>query len=87
MLEVIVKKKIRKCVDSLPVPERRRFGLLIESLKARGPVQGSFPNYSKLGGNKHHCHLSPRWVACWEETEKGVKIEVYYVGNRGNAPY
>jgi hypothetical protein len=87
MFEVIVKEKIRECVDSLPKSERRRFRLLAESLKVRGPVQGTFPNYSKLGGNKHHCHLSPRWVACWEETKKRVKIEVYYVGSRGNAPY
>ncbi|MDR0515953.1 MAG: hypothetical protein LBH25_02805 [Fibromonadaceae bacterium] len=87
MFEVIVKSRVRKDADSLPASERRRFGILLESLRSRGPVQGSFPNYSKLGGNRHHCHLSPRWVACWEETEKGIKIEVYYVGNRGNAPY
>jgi hypothetical protein len=50
-------------------------------------VQPGWPKYSKLGGKKHHCHLSYHWVACWEETEKGVQIEVYYAGSRESAPY
>ncbi len=88
MYEVIVKKKVRKSVDSLPAPERRRFGLLLESLRSKGPVQGTFPNYSKLAKkNTHHCHLSHHYVACWEETEKGIKLEVYYVGSREKSPY
>jgi hypothetical protein len=27
------------------------------------------------GSNAHHCHLSRKLVACWEETEQGIAIE------------
>jgi hypothetical protein len=37
--------------------------------------------------NKYHCHLSYHWIACWEETIKGIEMEVYYAGSRENAPY
>ena len=83
---VNVGKKVQECVESLPDSDQRRFLLLLGALRDKGPVRGTFPNYSKLGGNKHHCHLSHRRVACWEEVKKGV-IKVYYVGNRENAPY
>ena len=83
---VIMGRKVRDCVDALPHSDQRRFLILLDALRDKGPVRGTFPNYSKLGGNKHHCHLSLRQVACWEEVEKGV-IKVYYVGNRENAPY
>ena len=44
-------------------------------------------NYSKIGKDKYHCHLSYSYVACWNYEKSGITIEVYYVGSRENAPY
>ncbi len=71
----------------MPALQVSLFTQLVIDLRESGPAQPEWPNYSKLGGNKHHCHLSHRWVACWEETKTGVQIEVYYVGSRESAPY
>ena len=61
---------------------------LVGDIAASGPTQGGYPGYSKLGGDKHHCHLSYRWVACWQLEQGQIKIvEVYYVGSREDAPY
>ncbi len=65
-------------------------------LEEEGPVQNSWPNYSKLKGqkkgvDKRHCHLikgNPTYVACWEVIDQENKIlEVYYVGTHEKAPY
>ncbi len=72
----------------LPAAQSLRLGLLLRDLTLSGPVQGSWPNYSKLGKNLHHCHLSRQWVACWEVVDKEIRvIEMYYVGSRKDAPY
>jgi hypothetical protein len=71
----------------MPALDQKKFRLLLLALRASGPVQPQWQNYSKLSETKHHCHLSYGWVACWEETEKGLTIEVYYAGSRENAPY
>lgn len=56
-----------------------------------GPVRGNWPNYSKPGSQRHHCHLkkgNPTYVAVWEESSQGIKlIEVVYVGTHEKAPY
>jgi hypothetical protein len=87
MYKVILTRKARKNLKSLPRVVSRKFALLLRELKALGPIRANWQNYSKLGANKHHCHINYNWAACWEETEKGVKIEVYYVGSRESAPY
>lgn len=44
-------------------------------------------NYSKLGPDNYHCHLSRKWVACWTNENGTLTIEVYYAGSRESAPY
>ena len=56
-------------------------------LEADGPEQPVWLNYSKLGKNKYHCHLSYRWVACWYHEKETLIIEVYYAGSREKAQY
>ncbi|CAN2047261.1 Cytotoxic translational repressor of toxin-antitoxin stability system [Candidatus Magnetomoraceae bacterium gMMP-1] len=63
------------------------FAVLIEMLKNSGPVQPTFQNFSKLGNNEYHCHLSHKWVACWKKVKNQIILEIYYVGPRENAPY
>lgn len=72
----------------LPKNVQRDLEALIADLRAAGPVRGDWPNYSKLGGNRHHCHLSYSYVVVWEVMENELRIiEVTYVGSRENAPY
>ena len=85
--EVFISKKVLKGIAKLPQKERDTLVKLIKDLKISGPVQPSYRNYSALGGNRYHCHLSYRWVACWFEEKGQLKIEVYYVGSRESAPY
>ncbi|MDR2581099.1 MAG: hypothetical protein LBC85_08925 [Fibromonadaceae bacterium] len=87
MFEVTMTKRAEKSVAKMPASQVLLLAQLVDDLEKSGPVQPQWPNYSKLGGKKHHCHLSHRWVACWEETKTGVQIEVYYAGSRGSAPY
>ncbi len=77
-----------KQAKKLPKREQDILALLVKDLRLRGPVVSEWKNYSKLGPNTYHCHLSYRWVACWR-VEKGDMelIEIYYAGSRENAPY
>ena len=47
--------------------------------------------YNFTGSHKkttlYHCHLSYKWVACWQCEGDSITIEVYYAGSRENAPY
>ena len=63
------------------------FQALVKDLETTGPEQPTWRNYSKLGGNKYHCHLNYSYVACWINNNGTLTIEVYYVGSRENAPY
>lgn len=86
--DVRLSKKADKARAKLPEQQRAFFETLLIDLEVFGPVQGAWPNYSKLGKDLHHCHLSPKWVACWEVQDKKIRImEVYYVGSRKDAPY
>ncbi len=85
--EVIFQKKVLKELDRLPDLIQDKFLTLVEDLKTKGPIQPEWKNYSKLDGNKYHCHLSYSWVACWRYEKGKLIIEVYYVGSRENAPY
>ena len=85
--KVTLKKKAEKNLETLPPVVSKKFALLVAELKELGPIRANWQNYSKLGVNKYHCHINYNWVACWEETETGLKIEVYYVGSRESAPY
>ena len=85
--EVKIKRKALRGLKKLPINVRKLLFLLIEDLKADGPIQKSWNNFSPLGKNKYHCHLNYRYVACWAYRQGEIEIEVYYVGSREKAPY
>ena len=85
--QVTIKKKVSRGLNKLPKNIRKLFFLLVEDLKSDGPIQKSWRNFSPLGENKYHCHLSYRYVACWTWQQGEIEIEVYYVGSREKAPY
>jgi hypothetical protein len=85
--EVRIKNSAEKSALKMPSTELKRFRQLIYDLEAIGPVQPGWSNYSKLGKDKYHCHLSYKWVACWTNKNGSIEIEVYYAGSRENAPY
>lgn len=89
--EVCFKKKAAKGLKGLPKRVSAQVFLLADEIKLFGPVRGNWKSYSKLGGDKHHCHVQdgrPSYVVCWEVVNRVVKIvEIYYVGTREKAPY
>lgn len=88
MFKVDIKNSAKKSVKKLPKLVFEYFELLVADLKQNGPVRNNWQNYGIIKGtNTHHCHLRHDWVACWVETEKGIKIEVTYAGSRESAPY
>ena len=87
MWRVDTKKKATKNIGKLPAHVQELFLQLLHDLAYEGPVQTSWQNYSMLGKEKYHCHLTRRYVACWTNTNGTIEIEVYYVGSRENAPY
>jgi mRNA-degrading endonuclease RelE of RelBE toxin-antitoxin system len=84
---VKIKKKVNRGLKKLPKKIQKLLFLLIEDLKADGPIQKSWQNFSPLEENKFHCHLTYRYVACWTWLQEEIEIEVYYVGSREKAPY
>lgn len=85
---VLFTGKAEKQAAKLPKRERDLLALLVRDMELHGPVQASWKNYSKLGKDTYHCHLSYKWVACWRMEDNKLKvIEVYYAGSRENAPY
>lgn len=85
-----VRIKKDKLLKKLPRSVIEKVFLLTSEIELLGPVRGNWKNYSKLAGSCHHCHLKsghPTYVACWEETNKGIEVEVYYVGTHEKAPY
>ena len=88
MWKVTIKRKLERKIAGYPDAIQNLYFALKQDLTSDGPVQTSWPNYSKLGENRHHCHLTHHYVACWivlSDTE--MEMEVYYVGSRENAPY
>ena len=85
--KILIKKKVFKEVKRMPFHIQEKLAVLIDDLREKGPIQSGWPNYSKIGKDKYHCHLARKWVACWYYKEKSLVIEVYYAGSRENAPY
>lgn len=85
--EVRVRKRVLKELGSLPLAVQETFHQLRVDLERNGPWQHRWPNYSKLGGGRYHCHLNYGHVACWSYEKNTIIIEVYYVGSRQSAPY
>lgn len=84
-------RKVDKALKNLPQSVNEALYVLARDLEQNGPVRGNWSNYSKLGKNRHHCHIKkgqPTYVAVWEEKENGIQlIEVNYVGTHEKAPY
>ena len=87
MFKVIIKKAAEKSINKMPKKIQFIFESLVSDLIEKGPIRSEWPNFSKLGKNEYHCHLSYKWVACWKHENNSVIIEVYYAGSRENAPY
>lgn len=89
--KVTTRRKVKKKLNRLPGNVIAAFVALIRDIEKLGPVRGNWPNYSRLGGNKHHCHLKKgktTYVALWEVINYEIRIvEVYYVGTHEKAPY
>lgn len=85
--KVNIKKSALKGIDKMPLKVQERMVLLLMDLQEKGPLRSEWPNFSKLGENCYHCHLTYKWIACWQNNGKNIKIEVYYAGSRENAPY
>jgi len=88
---VTVTKKGLKAIPKLPKSVKQSLFTLLWEIESSGPVRGNWKNYSKLGYERHHCHLKtgqPTYVAVWEVTDKEIKlVEVIYVGSHEKAPY
>ena len=85
--EIKTSKKILKQLDRLPTFVGEKFFVLVKDLEMGGPIQTKWPNFSKLGRSRYHCHLYRSWVACWRYEKKTVVIGVEYVGSREKSPY
>lgn len=90
------KKILKKGNNTLSCDAKDALNTLHLDLEEDGPTQNSWPNYSKLRGqrkgvDKRHCHLlkrRPTYVVCWEVKDLVNKVlEVYYVGTHEKAPY
>ena len=71
----------------MPIKIQNKLAILIDDLEEKGPVQKEWKNFSSLGKNEYHCHLSYHWVAWWRWEKNSIIIEVDYAGSRENAPY
>lgn len=87
MFKVIIRKKALKSAAKMPERIQMKLRALIDDLEETGPKQKDWPNFSQLSDNTFHCHLSHKWVACWQNEKNSITIEVYYAGSRENAPY
>ena len=89
--EIDISKRVGKQIAKLPVSVLKNLKALIKEIEVSGPVRGNWPNYSRLGGNRHHCHIKkgkPTYVAVWAVENKKVKlVEVIYAGTHEKAPY
>ena len=87
---VKIHRKAEKQVASLSRKVAEKLQFLIADIILNGPVRGTWPNYSKLPDNRHHCHLkkgNPTYVAVWKEGKQIITVEIIYVGTHENAPY
>jgi len=65
MYEVRIKKKALKNLQKMPKEIQFLFDSLVDDLIEKGPIRKEWPNFSALGKNQYHCHLSYKWIACW----------------------
>jgi len=88
---VVYSRRAAKLREKIPERVKAILDALIIDIRATGPVRGDWPNYSKLSGELHHCHLKkgqPTYVAVWRVQATEVHIvEIIYVGTHEKAPY
>ena len=84
---VRINKKVARSLTKLPEKVQKLLLLLVTDLQTNGPIQKTWRNFSSLGKDTYHCHLTYRYVACWMCQKGDIIIEVYYVGSREKAPY
>lgn len=87
---VTLHRKAEKQALKLPRAAIAALYELMASIQQSGPVRGDWPNYSKLDGDRHHCHLKkghPTYVAVWTEDKQTITVEIIYAGTHEKAPY
>ncbi len=88
---VTISHKASKGLLLLPDKVKKSLYILLREIEISGPVRGNWPNYGKLGKNRHHCHLKkgkPAYAAVWEVLDKKIRLaEVIYAGTHEKAPY
>jgi hypothetical protein len=88
---VLYSRKAARLRAKTPQRVKAILDALIIDIRATGPVRGDWPNYSKLQGGLHHCHLKkgqPTFVAVWRVQDNEVHVvEITYVGTHEKAPY
>ena len=83
----------RKAEKQAAVLPRKVLDILFElmrEIRIAGPIRGNWPNYGKLTGNRHHCHLKkgkPTYVAVWTEDKDTITVEIIYAATHEKAPY
>ena len=87
MYRILVSWKVLRSISKMSESIQMKLANLVEDLRDKGPLQTEWPNFSRIGKNEYHCHLSRKWVACWYWEKGTIEIEVYYAGSRENAPY
>lgn len=58
--QVTPSKQAVKNIKRLPERVKNSLFTLLFEIENKGPVRGNWPNYGKLKGQKHHCHLKKR---------------------------
>lgn len=88
---VTIHPKALKSIPKLPSRVQQSLAFLLREIELNGPARGNWPNYSKLGKDRHHCHLKkgkPNYVAVWQVVDKEIRlVEVVYAGTHEKAPY
>lgn len=89
MWQVIPSREAFKAIGRLPKTVQERAFTLMKEIEVIGPVRGDWPNYGKLSGNRHHCHIKkgrPTYGMVWRVIEHQT-VEITYVGTHEHAPY
>jgi len=89
MWQVIPSRDAFKAIGRLPKAVQERAFTLMKQIEVMGPVRGDWPNYGKLSGNRHHCHIKkgrPTYVMVWRVIEHQI-VEISYVGTHEHVPY
>jgi mRNA-degrading endonuclease RelE of RelBE toxin-antitoxin system len=58
MYEVVIKKTALRNLRKMPEQIQKKMANLVEDLRNQGPIRSEWPNFSKLGEDRYHCHLS-----------------------------